>query len=123
MTHAFDLDGYIEATVWASPWMADPHLQNYPLRLSQIPDVSTAVYVAFDADGRVRYVGSIARAKPGLVDRFREHLASRRQAQWWTYIWVIELLPDTPIATVRWLEGVVGRTLEPTDNRRLPVVC
>jgi hypothetical protein len=82
-----------------------------------LPLCSSAVYVILDADLRVRYVGSVARADPdALRRRVREHGAR----QGWRWAVVIPLLAETPAREVRRIEGVIGRALFPPDNRRLP---
>jgi hypothetical protein len=83
-----------------------------------VPAVGTAVYVGMRADRSVDYVGSVCRPKDatGLATRLREHRARER----WRYVVVFPLDPATPSATVRILEGAVGRITRPTRNRRLP---
>jgi hypothetical protein len=117
----FDLDRYAALTVWAADWIVPRHQRAYPLELRHVPDVPVAVYIVFDCDDVVRYVGSVARRGSGLVSRLREHMEQRFESHLWTYIWVVELDASTPVAVVRWLEGVIGRQLRPVDNRRLPV--
>jgi hypothetical protein len=121
MSVLFDSAMYSDLTWWASPWLAEPHLESYRLSLSGIPDVAKAVYIAFSCDGVVRYVGSVARSGPALRSRFRDHLTNRVDSRYWTHLWVVEFKSDTPVSVVRCLEGIIGRTLNPTDNHRLPV--
>jgi hypothetical protein len=95
----------------ANPYCVDPQV---------LPAVSRAVYVAVDGVGTVRYVGSTSRRGAALPQRFKEHLRHRQGAGEWTHVWVVELHEDTPLRTVRWVEGHIGALLGPTDNHRLP---
>jgi hypothetical protein len=77
-----------------------------------------AVYVVCDRTGRVRYVGSTI-GRPAR-HRIAEHLADARRVRAWHEAWVVPLRATTPQATVRAIEGRVGRFLRPADTRCLP---
>ena len=80
-----------------------------------------AVYMACDATGACRNVGSVARGPgSGLAARIAEHLADPRKRAAWDHVWMLPLHSDTPLGEVRRLEGVIGAHLGPLDNVRLP---
>ncbi len=101
------------------------YLSLHPLLLAGVGGVG--VYVAQVSSGADVYVGSVHRPHnmDGIAQRIREHQAadvgavgSRR----WTGIHVFALGDTSPEIEVRMLEGVVGRIIAPTQNRRLPRV-
>lgn len=121
---SLDLDRYAALSLVAAPWFDHRiPVRTYAAAADDLPDIAKAVYIAFDYTGTVVYVGSVARGRGGLRQRFAEHCRTRREARHWTHLWVIALRTDTPACYVRWVEGVVGRKLRPTGNRRLPVVA
>lgn len=82
---------------------------------------TTAVYVAVGDDDQCCYVGSVARTAGGLAERIAEHLRDQAKRAMWRTVWVVPLRPDTVLAEVRRIEGVVGAHLRPHRSRRLPV--
>lgn len=82
-------------------------------RLDDIPYCRTAIYVAFDVNGRARYVGSVDR-EPGtdLAQRVYVHRTQDRDRQrFWRAIGVVPIDDACPRATVRVLEHLVGQRL------------
>jgi hypothetical protein len=98
------------------PWLAasTPRL-HWP---AMPPRRSVAVYVGLVDGGPVAYVGSVCRRgdPDALAARLREHRALER----WNWIVVFPLKDETPGAVVLDFEGIAGRLLMPTENRRLP---
>jgi hypothetical protein len=80
---------------------------------------STGVYIVCDWAGEVLYVGSTT---CGVKARVIEHLRDVDRTLTWATIWVVPLLDTTPLATVRRIEGLVGRSLRPTHSRALPAI-
>jgi hypothetical protein len=110
---------YDALAAMAGIWLASSLPVRYPVD-GRMPRASSAVYVVLDADCRLRYVGSVARADPdALRRRIREH--GNRDG--WRWAVVIPLAPNTPVREVRRIEGAVGRAVFPSDNRRLPTAA
>lgn len=79
------------------------------------------MYVAVDCVGIIRYVGSVCRTRPAAVrERTAEHVREWWKERHWTHLYVVPLAAETPSATVKMIEGRIGRRLKPADNRRLP---
>jgi hypothetical protein len=122
--------GYLDAVALCTRYIKRLHPSPYPASPDALPDAASAVYIATDAHGIVRYVGSTKRASTthtvsarpvsALRARLAEHLRHRQLAYRWAQLWVIELQDDLPIGTVRWVEGHVARALGPKDNARIP---
>ena len=86
-----------------------------------LPPHSKAVYVAVDGTGVVRYVGSVCRPRAtGLRERIAEHVRLWWKERHWTHVWVIPLRDQTAPEDVKFIEGRIGRRLQPADTRRLP---
>lgn len=85
----------------------------------EIPDFRNAVYVADARDGTSVYVGSVCR-QAGLNGRIREHLRRPSRSSTWERVWVVPIADDVGSRHVRWIEGLVGRLVLPTQNCRLP---
>jgi hypothetical protein len=86
-----------------------------------LPLRAKAVYIAVDGGGVVRYVGSVCRPRRAAVrERTSEHLRQWFKRRNWSGVYVVPLRPETDNATVKEIEGRVGRRLSPCDNRRLP---
>lgn len=109
--------------------IAGDHLAGYvpvPYRLAgpaphTLPLRAKAVYIAVDATGVVRYVGSVCRPRRAAVrERTTEHVREWFKRRNWATVYVVPLHPTTPSSIVKDVEGRIGRRLEPTDNRRLP---
>lgn len=87
-----------------------------------IPDLAVAVYVALGIDGHVLYVGSVHRPTDprGVSARLGEHLKKQDRFETWDMLYLIPLKPETPIATVRRIEGRIGAHLGPQKSIALP---
>jgi hypothetical protein len=96
------------------PWPV-PAVVPFPVR------AAAAVYVVDDETGRCCYVGSVRRGPGGLADRLADHLGDPTKRARWHTVWVMPLRPETPVAEVRRIEGVVGAHLGPYLSSRLPV--
>jgi hypothetical protein len=106
---------------YAGRRLARAHPWPVPARVPFPLNPQAAVYMACDASGACRNVGSVSRGPgSGLATRIAEHLGDPRKRAVWDHIWVLALHPDTPLAEVRRLEGVIGAHLGPVDNVRLP---
>lgn len=77
------------------------------------------VYIVCDWAGIVLYVGSTT---CGVKARVTEHLSDVERTLTWSSVWVVPLQDITPPATVRRIEGLVGRALRPVQSRVLPAV-
>jgi hypothetical protein len=88
----------------------------------QIPNLAVAVYVAVGTDGSVLYVGSVCRPSDlrGVNSRLSEHLRRQERFETWDLLYLIPLKPQTPIATVRRIEGRIGAHLGPRGSAALP---
>jgi hypothetical protein len=94
--------------------LAGPVPHTLPLR-------EKAIYIAVDAAGVIRYVGSVCRPRRTAIrERATEHLREWFKRRNWTTVYVVPLDAATPSTAVKQIEGRIGRRLEPTDNRRLP---
>ena len=80
---------------------------------------TTGVYIVCDWAGDILYVGSTT---CGVKARMIEHLRDLDRTLTWATVWVVPLRDTTPIATVRRIEGLVGRSLRPAHSRALPMV-
>jgi len=86
-------------------------------------DVQVAVYIVTTATGHVLYVGSIDRTRTALPERLRAHFAAQPERHGrWTHIGALLLPSGTPHDDVLLIEGLIGRSLDPIDNGRLPGV-
>lgn len=87
-----------------------------------IPSYPVAVYVAVGLSGEVLYVGSVCRPDDpaGVASRMEEHLRKLDRLQTWAQLYVVPLRADTPLTTVRRIEGRIGAHLAPVMNRALP---
>lgn len=98
----------------AHPWPL-PAIVPFPL------STQAAIYIACDAGGRCRYVGSVARHfGSGLRERVAEHLTDPRKRTVWHHVWVVPLQLATAESEVRRLEGVIASHLGPPDSWRNP---
>lgn len=79
----------------------------------------TGVYIVCNWAGGVLYVGSTT---CGVKARVIEHLRDVDRTLAWATVWVVPLLDATPVATVRRIEGLIGRALRPAQSRGLPTV-
>ena len=88
----------------------------------RLPRTKRAVYIAVDDAGTVRYVGSVCRGgvRSAVTARLAEHVRDWWKERHWTHLYVVPLADTTPSATVKRIEGRIGRRLCPADNRRLP---
>jgi hypothetical protein len=75
-----------------------------------------AVYVVCAWSGKVLYVGSTV---VGVSVRIAQHLRGVKTLDW-TTVYVIPLDDDTPVGTVRRIEGRIGVAAGPVRNRALP---
>lgn len=91
-------------------------------RGGQVPDFAVGVYVAVGLDGTVLYVGSVHRPgnQSGVQARIDEHRRQLDRLQTWDKIYVVPLVADTPLSTVRRIEGRIGAHLAPSASRALP---
>src|SRR5690349_17565181 len=94
--------------------IAGPHLAGClprPYRVAgpaphALPRRSKAIYVAVDGAGVVRYVGSVCRPRrPAIKERTGEHLREWFKRRNWSSVYVVPLLTDTPLPTVKNIEG------------------
>ncbi|GII34134.1 hypothetical protein Pmi06nite_75760 [Planotetraspora mira] len=87
-----------------------------------LPDLSRAVYITEDEDGKICYVGSVYRpADPnGLASHIGEYLRDDPRTGKWSRIYVLPLRPDTSEVDVRRLGGEVAGWLLPYDRERWP---
>jgi hypothetical protein len=77
-----------------------------------------AIYIAVDAGGVIRYVGSVCRPRRTAVcERAAEHVRKWFKQRNWTTVYVVPLAPTTPSAVVKQIEGRIGHRLKPVDNR------
>lgn len=76
-----------------------------------------AVYVVCAWSGRILYVGSTI---VGVSVRMAQHLRCVNRTLDWTTVFVIPLVDDTPVETVRRIEGRVGVAAGPVRNKALP---
>jgi hypothetical protein len=98
-------------------------LPQHPAAMTVVGGIG--VYIAEDLDGSDTYVGSVYLPgnRRGIASRIREHVladTSGKGAQRWVRIHVLVLREDIDLPAVRHLEGVVGRAIHPSQNRRLP---
>ncbi len=99
---------------WMHPWPM-------PAVVPFAVQAAAAVYVVEDDAGRCCYVGSVSRGPGGLADRLAEHLDDPAKRACWHTVWVVPLRPETGVAEVRRIEGVVGAHLGPYLSHRLPI--
>lgn len=106
---------------WAREYATANHMQPYHLDTNTIPEVDSAIYVACDWHGTVRYVGSVHRPNnhQGLRERLAEHLRKRHNSRHWTHVWIVELEGADKKAVHR-VEGAMGRELDPCDTKMFP---
>jgi hypothetical protein len=102
-----------------------PSLQPIPRVITQQiwSGERAGVYIITTGEGDVLYVGSIHRTTSALAGRLSEHFRHRPQRHGrWTHVALLGLPQHTGRIDVRWCEGVVGRSLDPIENERLPAV-
>ena len=116
-----NLDTYVDLVMPWRRYLLAPGPVRVRATPTDCPDLSSAVYIALDYDGVVRYVGSVDRTHGGLPERIAEHRRNRFESRYWVSLWVVSLRPETPRETVRRIEGAIGRALTPVDGHRLPV--
>src|SRR5690348_11852955 len=114
---------YAALTTFAGEFLGEPRPE--PIQIGSgesVPAFPVAVYVAVGLDGSVLYVGSVCRPQDeqGVGSRLDEHLRKLDRFQTWNLLYVIPLRPDTPLSTVRRIEGRVGAHLAPAKSRALP---
>jgi hypothetical protein len=107
---------WILAGAWRDKADPTPYLLTHGAR--GLPERGPAIYLAEATDGSIDYVGSTV---SGARGRIRAHLHELPKARSWRAIWLIPLAEGCPEATVRRLEGRIGRRLAPPGNRRLPL--
>lgn len=123
MTPELYFECWREGEEWAGPKVFTGSPIELVLSKQRWAAVSTAVYIATDAEGEICYVGSVKRASlSGLAGRLRGHEKTTRFAAWRS-LYIIPLLEGTPLEIVRKVEGRVGRILLPTGNLRLPGIA
>jgi hypothetical protein len=107
---------------YAGEWLDDPIPRAIPIDEIDSLKARAAVYITCEPLERVQYVGSVRRpGTPGAVARrLKEHLREGHKRLGWKTVWVVPLKWDTPLATVRLIEGCVGADLEPRSANRLP---
>ncbi|MFI6449645.1 hypothetical protein [Kitasatospora sp. NPDC050543] len=86
-----------------------------------------AVYVAWDAQGWCRYVGSVYRPRATAVgDRLAEHQQHRRHGaarrRDWVLLTVLPIRTDAPREAVLAAEGWAARLLVPLDGGAHPAI-
>ena len=112
---------YVSLTKYAGVSLAWSHPWPVPARVPFPLNLEAAIYIAYGRDRHCRYVGSVARIDTGgLSSRIADHLRDSQKRETWTDLWVLPLKPDTPLVSIRKLEGVIGAHLRPIDNIRLP---
>lgn len=118
-TQLVDAHLYAEATQWTHQYLREARWVYEP---SALPNISRCVYVVLGRDGRVAYVGSTSRSLGGLRERWCEHESRGMLLDTWKRVWVIEVSDECSDESLRWVEGMVGLVLSPSDNRRLPSI-
>jgi hypothetical protein len=87
------------------------------------PDVPVAarkaVYLVSGWSGRILYVGSTT---AGVQARLSQHFANFRKSLDWSTVYVVPLVEDTPVTSVRRIEGRIGLVVKPERNKALPSV-
>ncbi|GGL85214.1 hypothetical protein GCM10010840_23900 [Deinococcus aerolatus] len=86
---------------------------------ASLPHALNAVYIVESLGGRVAYVGS---TRVTTAKRLRQHMRRWKRATRWVRVWVLPVAEHVPEHELRRAEGIVGRSLHPRDNRRLPAV-
>jgi hypothetical protein len=85
-----------------------------PHRMTELPAMSCAVYIACDPDHEVEYVGKVRRrGKKGLASRLSHHHVP--QATWET-MWIVPLRENLSDQDVRQVEAVLVARLRPRQN-------
>jgi hypothetical protein len=105
----------------ARGWLDAPLPHAIPV--DEVASISsgTGVYVVCEPLERVQYVGSVARpGRPGIYLRLREHLREGHKRLNWKSVWIVPLVPETPVPVVRLIEACIGAELDPLGQGRLP---
>ena len=91
-------------------------------RVSSTP--RAAVYIAWDGQGRCRYVGSVCRPRDAapVRDRVREHLRRPERRTRWYAVTVLPVTAATTLEMVRRSEGWVALALGPVEGSAHPVI-
>lgn len=103
------IDDYHAAVSFAAPWIDRPWpVVERPGLGHRCPN-GKAVYIVGDYSGAVVYVGSTSRHSYGVRARMAEHMRDGDKTRGWSEVWTIPLRDDTPLTSVRRVEGLVGR--------------
>jgi hypothetical protein len=111
---------YLQLAGHAGKWLLRPTPGLWLIGVDRVPSASHAIYIVFDRQGEVSYVGSTAR--PGnpeaLGQRLREHLRARAKAFTWHAAAAILLRKEVPRSQVLKIESLVAFDLKPSTGRR-----
>lgn len=110
---------YRSACAFAGRWLATARPWPEPAGHAMTTTALAGVYVVCDWAGAILYVGS---TRCGVRNRVIGHMRDVDRTLLWATVWVIPLADATPSATVRRIEGLIGRALRPSQTRQLPLV-
>lgn len=112
-------DLYWSACAFAGRWLAIARPWPEPAGSRMGTTSMKGIYIVCDWSGAVLYVGSTT---CGVKARVVQHMHDVDRTLGWASVWVIPLLDSTPLATVRRIEGLIGRSLRPSKSRALPMI-
>lgn len=112
-------DRYRSACAFAGRWLAAAQPWPEPAGRQMTTTASQGIYIVCDWAGNILYVGSTT---CGVKARVMSHLRSVDRTLAWATVWVVPLRDTTPAATVRRIEGLIGRALRPAQTLALPAV-
>jgi hypothetical protein len=113
------IERYLSACAFAGRWLVTARPWPEPAGHQMVMTDMRGVYIICDWAGTVVYVGSTT---GGVKARVLAHLRDVDRTLHWTSVWAIPLLESTPLVTVRRIEGLIGRSLRPSQSLALPQI-
>lgn len=102
LRHAWTALGPLRCGDWPAPYsLQPPHRKE---TLAVLDEVLAGVYLAVDAEGRLRWLGK-AHREGGIGARLRDHLRHLERARVFTGVFVVEADPFSPPQAIEAAEG------------------
>jgi hypothetical protein len=102
LRHAWTALGPLRCGDWPTPYRLEPRHREETLAV--LDWVLAGLYLAVDADGRLRWLGK-AHRDGGIGARLRDHLRHRERARVFAGVFVVEADPFSPPQAIEAAEG------------------
>ncbi|MEV7077809.1 hypothetical protein AB0N88_04515 [Streptomyces sp. NPDC093516] len=106
LRHAWTALGPLRCGDWPTPYSLEPRHREETLAV--LDEVLAGLYLAVDADGRMRWLGK-AHRDGGIGARLRDHLRHPERARVFTGVFTVEADPFSPPKAI---EAAEGRTAD-----------